>query len=739
MRASDHHSRQSARAMTVAGFVLTALCILPEPLQAQSTNQIVAVVPSSAAQGTTGLLVTFTLDTDSPPAPPSNVPPDAATIGTLAGASASHPSQYQVTAVFTIPASEPVGPRDCAVTFPTPEGTLTFSAAGAFAITAMPETPPTITVQPQSRNVRPGASVTFTVAATGSEPLRYQWQKDGVDIGGATAPSHTVDAVAPADAGSYRCLVTNDFGSATSDVAVLTVDTDPPSAANSSLAVDTGQVLCYDTAAAVPCPAPGQPFSGQDAQHQGFPPSFTSSGDGLTVYDHATGLTWQSSPDTDGDGIVGSVDKLTWVEAQARPAALNAVSFGGFDDWRLPTITELYSLIDFRGTDPSGLPGDDTSFLVPFIDTQHFAFAYGDPDIGERIIDSQYASSTLYAADPNTLFGVNFADGRIKGYDLTMPDGSQKTFFVQCVRGNPSYGSPILVDNGDDTVTDRAADLMWAQSDSGVAMTWQDALAWVEARNASSYLGHDDWRLPNAKELQSLLDYDRSPDTTGSAAIAPLFGVTPVTNEGDEADFPFYWASTTHGVWDGSGPSAVYVAFGRALGWIQLPGDTCYTLVDVHGAGAQRSDPKSGSVSSYYLGTACSGGSAYGHGPQGDVIRISNFVRLVRGGDGPLEASFSFSPDEPAELEPVTFTAVASGALSPYAYAWDLGGAAATGRVVTHAFAAGTHVVTLHLTDAAGFSATATESLVVAGAGVIFTDGFESGDASAWSGAVGGD
>ena len=47
------------------------------------------------------------------------------------------------------------------------------------------------------------------------------------------------------------------------------------------------------------------------------------------------------------------------------------------------------------------------------------------------------------------LFGVNFADGRIKGYGLAMPGGAAKTFFVHCVRGNTSYGINSFVDNGD--------------------------------------------------------------------------------------------------------------------------------------------------------------------------------------------------------------------------------------------------------------------------------------------------
>ena len=214
------------------------------------------------------------------------------------------------------------------------------------------------------------------------------------------------------------------------------------------------------------------------------------------------------------------------------------------------------------------------------------------------------------------LFDVNFADGRIKGYDLSMPGGAEKTFYVICVRGNPGYGKNQFVDNGDQTISDQATGLTWAKADSGAAMNWQEALFWAQQQNAADYLGRNDWRLPNAKELQSILDYSRSPDTTHSAAIDAVFTSTRIKNESGQDDNAFYWTSTTHATSNGSGGNAVYLSFGRALGYMNG------AWVDVHGAGAQRSDPKSGDPSQYPTG----------HGPQGDAIRIFNYVRLVRGG-----------------------------------------------------------------------------------------------------------
>jgi hypothetical protein len=387
-------------------------------------------------------------------------------------------------------------------------------------------------------------------------------------------------------------------------------------------------------------PRPGQPFYGQDAQFTNHPPSYTLSADGLTVHDNVTGLTWQRSPAAD-NAVPSSKDKLTIAQAQAQPAKLNAVKFGGFDDWRLPSIKELYSLFDGRGQDPINPGGGPPPATRPFLDTNCFKFVFGNPAVGERLIDCQWGSGTRYVGQSirgaGKEFGVNFADGRIKGYDLQGPGGREFRFYIVCVRGNPSYGRNDFQDNGDGTVTDRATGLTWSKGDSGKGMNWEEALAWVQKKNGERYLGHADWRLPNAKELQSLVDYRRAPDVTHSPAIDPIFTCTTITNEAGQADYPFYWSSTTHGTAFG-GAAAMYVAFGRAPGWLSSrgpfgappgrpggagpgassPGD--YRLTDVHGAGAQRSDPKTGDPAMF----------PHGRGPQGDVIRIYNYVRLVR-------------------------------------------------------------------------------------------------------------
>ncbi len=92
------------------------------------------------------------------------------------------------------------------------------------AATLTVNVPPTITTQPASQTVIVGNPVTFTVAATGTAPLSYQWQKNGANISGATTASYTIGSVATNDAANYTAIVTNIAGSVTSSTATLTVN-----------------------------------------------------------------------------------------------------------------------------------------------------------------------------------------------------------------------------------------------------------------------------------------------------------------------------------------------------------------------------------------------------------------------------------------------------------------------------------------------------------------------------------
>lgn len=361
--------------------------------------------------------------------------------------------------------------------------------------------------------------------------------------------------------------------------------------------VDTEVQDFYSDIEVINAPVSGEPYYGQDANYEGNQPEYVDHGDG-TVTDEVTGLMWAQD--------MG--EKMTYDEAIEKAALYN---LGGYDDWRVPTIKELYSLIIFTGR----VKGAESYEF--FIDTTFFKQPLGNTEIGEREIDAQTWSSTVYVGKTmngdETIFGVNFIDGRIKGYPkYKKKTASDNTMYFRMVRGNTEYGTNKFVDNGDGTISDLATGLMWQKADDGNPRDWESALSYAENLVSA---GYDDWRLPNAKELQSIVDYSRSPQTTNSPAIDPVFETTAIEDpEGNVGQYPFFWSSTTH--MDGANPysGAVYVAFGEGQG--EMNG----VLMDVHGAGCQRSDPKSGIASDY----------PQFWGPQGDVRYVYNYVRCVR-------------------------------------------------------------------------------------------------------------
>ena len=84
--------------------------------------------------------------------------------------------------------------------------------------------PPTITTQPANKTVNAGQTAKFSVTATGTTPLQYQWMKNGVNITGATKASYTTPPTTAADNGSlFAVIVSNAAGSVTSNNAILTV------------------------------------------------------------------------------------------------------------------------------------------------------------------------------------------------------------------------------------------------------------------------------------------------------------------------------------------------------------------------------------------------------------------------------------------------------------------------------------------------------------------------------------
>jgi len=341
---------------------------------------------------------------------------------------------------------------------------------------------------------------------------------------------------------------------------------------------DTHQGSCFDDRGVIPCPKPGEAWYGQDAQYEGAMPDYQDNGDG-TVTDQVTGLTWQQGHNE---------KRLNWIGANA---ACDSLQLGSYHEWRLPTIKELFSITDFRGA-VGRRPYLNEIFEIQAPDS---SILRGDPFRATHRVEmmGQTWSSTIYTGlhwdrpGIEAAFFMNFLDGRIK----SAPTHSGQGLFYRCVRG-PEWGGNDFIVNGDGTVTDQASGLMWQQADDGERRDWGEALDYCEGLTLAS---HDDWRLPNIKELQSLVDYSRNDPALD----------TTIFQQKDRTGW--FWSSTTLG--DSIG-QATYICFGKC---------TSVHGVDVHGAGAGRSDPKKGDPRRYRS-----------QGGQEDEIRIENYARCVR-------------------------------------------------------------------------------------------------------------
>jgi Protein of unknown function (DUF1566). len=342
--------------------------------------------------------------------------------------------------------------------------------------------------------------------------------------------------------------------------------------------VDTHQGLTYDNLTQITPPAEGEAYYGQDAQYTGNSPSYTDNGNG-TITDNVTGLVWSQE-----------VSKFSMSWAQASNYC-DTLTTGGYTDWRLPSVKELWSIRDFAQG-------------WPWLNTDYFHLVGDGTDARQQhswssnryLVKDEYQNEQVIG-DPS--FIVNDWTGHIKAMS-----GNR---FVRAVRGNTSYGVNDFVDNGDKTITDKATGLMWSKDDSGEGFLWKDALAYAESATVA---GYDDWRLPNAKELQSIADYSG----VFPAMNTTYFNLTKLTNIKGQVDYPFYWSSTSNPVEGSDGA----VDHGTVYAWVLAAGyNTDPEGSDLHGAGSVVFTPKSEANFS----------------DQDLEIHRYNYVRLVRSGN----------------------------------------------------------------------------------------------------------
>jgi hypothetical protein len=328
---------------------------------------------------------------------------------------------------------------------------------------------------------------------------------------------------------------------------------------------ETGQGLCYDNAAEIVCPDSGSVYYGQDGNYSINEPSYTKlDGDGnelpqgasswAMIRDNVTGLMWEVKQA--GDGQVDYTNPhdpdnhYSWYDDNSATnggysgpggtepttkdfvAALNEARFGGFDDWRLPTVLELSSILNY-------------SRNTPAVDEAFFP----------NMKPSGYWTSSAKSDDPQKAWRIDLASGIDESFSKA------NRYYSIAVRGVAA--SRILIVNSDGTVTDTSTGLVWAQlpatdaSGNAKAMTWQEALAHCEA---SLLAGFPDWRLPTVKELLSIADYAMQ----GPVIDQSAFPNTPAS---------LFWTSTTatpdtSAAWHldfGAGGSAYWVGKGSAL------------------------------------------------------------------------------------------------------------------------------------------------------------------------------
>ena len=292
---------------------------------------------------------------------------------------------------------------------------------------------------------------------------------------------------------------------------------------------DTGITKCYDADGneISPCPSEGQAFYGQDACYTINTMSYTkldAAGNDLTngakswimVRDNVTGLIWEVKQANDGvqdySNPHDANNTYAWYDpdpavnggnagSDSAPntsnfiTALNDANFGGYSDWRMPSRQELISIVDYSIPEPQTV-----------VDTTFFPNTHNSDEDYPQDSDSDYWSSTTYANAAYAAWTIDVRAG------CPGADNKADAHYVRAVRGGRTPVVPRFTNNGDGTVTDNNTGLIWEQKtdddgsrDKDLTYTWEQALDYCENLRLG---GHTDWRLPNYKELESLIDLE---------------------------------------------------------------------------------------------------------------------------------------------------------------------------------------------------------------------------------------
>jgi len=270
-------------------------------------------------------------------------------------------------------------------------------------------TPPSIISQPASRSVadNAGSNVTFTVVVTGSFPRFYEWQKNGIALAGGPRPSFTVTNATFATAGDYRVIVTNDYGSVTSSVAVLTVLARLPQdafAGGVTIAGQTNTVTGHNYGATT---EPGEPLHASVASGASLWWSWTAPQSGLVHLDTAGSTTDLGAVlDTVLGVYVGtSVNALTPVAANNDEVAgllrSSKVVFRA-----AAGTTYQIAVAGFRDANGAVAVGNITLNLAQAPDNDHFANALIFPSGETQVRDNNIGATAELGEPPHAVKGA---------------------------------------------------------------------------------------------------------------------------------------------------------------------------------------------------------------------------------------------------------------------------------------------------------------------------------------------
>ncbi|MEW6220281.1 MAG: DUF1566 domain-containing protein [Thermodesulfobacteriota bacterium] len=297
---------------------------------------------------------------------------------------------------------------------------------------------------------------------------------------------------------------------------------------------DTGQDACFAASSTrVACSDPAA-LAGQDAQYRAPTavlrklnarleevPDSTPWPGFLFVHDRSQGLLWEVKAASGQGGFQDREAVFSGTAAGSGYLAQMNSRYGqlGLDHWQLPAVAQLRNIVNYGDFGPlpdrfrtaTGNGANDFRF---FPHTKADAYWTGEagPAASQRFV---------YFDDGSDYYGPADSQAYVRAVHVYPPSG-----------GTPPLTGERFHDNGDGTVTDLRTGLVW-QKTGMLEGSWSQALAAAEALTLA---GQSDWRLPDVKELASLLDYD----SLGPKAMDPLF----VHPAGARAQ-ALYWSSTT--------------------------------------------------------------------------------------------------------------------------------------------------------------------------------------------------